>query len=249
MIYKKTDQRIKIGSRIAVVYEGQRGGKYIMKGGKYLLISSLKKSVHGGVELPPSIIMDLEGNITRTDKLYNGKPFFRKTFIDVTLPLPSQTSSKREYEQAYSHRIEHAIYQRIKAHNPPLPNVVNVYDITNTHVDIELLYMPITYMQYPEANKAGRHAKDQLQSIGVMYIDWKMDNMGISKENGNYKIFDFDVSGIVKKGNPNKWEMEPLHYYNYKKVVKPGLSPKQIDDEAFKLLPVKDPYQDQESFQ
>jgi len=240
MAYKKTDQRIKIGGRTAVVYEGQRGGKYIMKGGKYVLVSSLKKIAGGGVSPPPSIIMDLEGNITQTDKLYDGKPFFRKSFINIALPLPPK-SSGFTYERAYSHHIEHAIYQRIKAHHHSLPNVVNVYDITNTHVDIELLDMPIKYIHYPEAHKAAARAKDQLQSIGVMYIDWKMDNMGKASD-GTYKIFDFDVSGTVKKKEQNEWEMEPLHYYNYKKVFIARFSPKQIDDAAFKLLPDKDPY-------
>ena len=241
--YKKTDQCIQIGTRNAVVYEGQRGGKYIRTDGKYVLVSSLKKPTHSvcgaGSRPVQSIIMDLEGDITRTSELHDGKPFFRKTFVNITLPLPPKnTSNRHAYEQAYSHRIEHAIYQRIKAHRPPLPNLVKVYNITDTHVDIELLDMPITYMQYPEAHKAATLGKDQLQSIGVMYIDWKMDNMGISKDKARtYKIFDFDVSGIVKKEDPDKWEMEPLHYYNYNKVFKVGLSPKEIDDATFKLLP------------
>lgn len=188
----------------------------------------------------PSIVMDLEGGITRTDKLYDGHPFFRKTFVNVKHPLPS---SSHAYDQAYSHRIEHAIYKRIKAH-PLLPNVVNVYDITDTHVDIELLDTSIKCVHYPQAHTAAAQAKDQLQSIDVMYIDWKIDNMGITKDKARtYKIFDFDVSGIVKKENPNMWEMEPLHYYNYKKVFKDHLSPKEIDDLAFKMLPERDPFQ------
>ena len=240
--YKKTDQRIQIGTRNAVVYEGQRGGKYIRTDGKYVSLKKPTHSVCGAGSRssePPSIIMDLEGNITQTTQLYDGKPFFRKTFVNITLPLPPKnTSNRHAYDQAYSHRIEHAIYQRIKAHHPPLPNVVKVYDITDSHVDIELLDTLIKYIQYPEAHKAAALGKDQLQSIGVMYIDWKMDNMGITKDKARtYKIFDFDVSGIVKKENPNEWEMEPLHYYNYKKVIKENLKPREIDDAAFKLLP------------
>ena len=30
-----------------------------------------------------------------------------------------------------------------------------------------------------------------------MYIDWKLDNVGISDIDGQYKLFDLDVSGLI----------------------------------------------------
>jgi serine/threonine protein kinase len=40
-------------------------------------------------------------------------------------------------------------------------------------------------------------AKNHLQTLGIMYIDWKPDNIGIDPD-GKYKLFDFDLSGTAK---------------------------------------------------
>ena len=65
-----------------------------------------------------------------------------------------------------------------------------------------------------------------------MYIDWKEDNIGISKD-GTYKLFDFDVSGIAEL-ETNNWILEPLEYWSYRKAIENGcLTPKQIDDFSF----------------
>jgi hypothetical protein len=34
-----------------------------------------------------------------------------------------------------------------------------------------------------------KNVKDFLQSLGIMYIDWKIDNIGVSNV-GAYKLFD-----------------------------------------------------------
>jgi serine/threonine protein kinase len=77
-----------------------------------------------------------------------------------------------------------------------------------------------------------KKVKDFLQSLGIMYIDWKPDNIGISKD-GTYKLFDFDVSGVIDL-KTNKWIIEPLHYWNYNKSIENGCkTPQQIDDYSF----------------
>ena len=40
---RPTKQRIQMGGRSAVVYEGTRGGKYVKKGGEFVSLSALKK--------------------------------------------------------------------------------------------------------------------------------------------------------------------------------------------------------------
>lgn len=60
------------------------------------------------------------------------------------------------------------------------------------------------------------NARVYLNDIGIVYIDYKLDNIGMDS-NGNYKLFDFDASGIVNK-NENKWMIEPPNYFVYKKL-------------------------------
>lgn len=40
---RPTKQRIQMGGRSAIVYEGARGGKYVKKGGEFVSLSALKK--------------------------------------------------------------------------------------------------------------------------------------------------------------------------------------------------------------
>jgi len=47
-----------------------------------------------------------------------------------------------------------------------------------------------------EAINAMKKVKTFLQSLGIIYMDWKIDNVGRGKD-GNYKLFDFDGSGII----------------------------------------------------
>ena len=77
-----------------------------------------------------------------------------------------------------------------------------------------------------------KKTKDFLQNLGIMYVDWKMDNIGISN-NGEYKLFDFDASGIVDL-KTNNWILKPLDYWSYNEAIKKGcVTPKQIDDWSF----------------
>ena len=70
-----------------------------------------------------------------------------------------------------------------------------------------------------------------MQGLGIFYIDWKSDNLGIDKNN-NYRLFDFDGSGIFK----NEWVIKPIAYWSYRQAIEKGLhSPKEIDDFAFDL--------------
>jgi serine/threonine protein kinase len=74
--------------------------------------------------------------------------------------------------------------------------------------------------------------KDYLQSLGIMYIDWKPDNIGIDKD-GTVKLFDFDVSGLIDV-NTGEWIIEPRTAYSYREAVNADLkNPIEIDNYAF----------------
>jgi len=73
----------------------------------------------------------------------------------------------------------------------------------------------ILYKQIYKLNETRRF----LQMNGISYIDWKMDNFGLSLIDKEIKLFDFDCSGIFQntiKDIPAKWIIEPINSYNYK---------------------------------
>jgi len=154
------------------------------------------------------------GNIFLKELRYGSK-FFRK-----------YSSSPVEYE----------IYKILKKHKQH-KNIVKIFDITDKYIDIEKL-TPLpdeindkdTLAKVLEAAKA---AKTYLQSLGIMYIDWKPDNMGIDKH-GTYKLFDFDASGIATLPGCANWKIKPPKYWSYRQALAKGLKdPKEVDDFAF----------------
>jgi len=158
-------------------------------------------------------------NVTNLDEKFEGMNFFRK------------------YGAGSS---EHAIYKILK--NNPHPNIVKVYRITDKYVDIELLTPIISEKDYDKNTLVSEAllAKNYLQSLGIMYIDWKPDNMGIGAD-GKYKLFDFDLSGIT---DGKKWERRPAPYsWSYRQAIANGLKdPKEIDDFAFEINFIRDDY-------
>ena len=126
--------------------------------------------------------------------------------------------------------VEYRIYQILMQY--PHPNIVTVFRLTETFVDMELL-VPVNDLNENDAPSmlvAAHAAKDHLQQIGIFYIDWKTDNLGITE--GTYRLFDFDGSGIFKDG----WVIQPQPYWSYRQALEQGLTnPKEMDDYAFDL--------------
>ena len=130
--------------------------------------------------------------------------------------------------------VEHEIAKILK--NNPHPNIVKIYNVTDEYINIEKV-TPLSGMD--ESNReeiisAAKSAKKHLQSLNIMYIDWKPDNMGMS-DDGKYKLFDFDTSGITKS-NKTSWNIEPNHYWSYMQAIDAGRkTPIGIDNFAFSL--------------
>ena len=122
-------------------------------------------------------------------------------------------------------------------------NIVKFYQVTTEYIDMEDLITQYTDPDYArkyiendrERDKqiaAMRQAKDYLQSINIMYLDWKFDNIGRGKDaNGQYiyKLFDFDASGIANQDN--QWLISPIYLQSYGKDK--TLPPKELDDLLF----------------
>ena len=104
--------------------------------------------------------------------------------------------------------------------NYPHPNIVSYYKIHDRYIDMELLDTKKDFKKHKkEIIKIMENIKIYLQDLGVLYIDWKYDNIGYSKKDQTYKLFDFDVSGLIDK-KTNKWIIKPPNYWNYDNAIK-----------------------------
>jgi len=103
----------------------------------------------------------------------------------------------------------------------PKSNVVIIYDVIDKDdicwIDMECLEClddaPKPLNVHMEDLKLGL---EQLHTLGVVYIDIKVDNIGYSTLDKVYKIFDFNCSGIVDIHSPKLWNRTPCpDSYNY----------------------------------
>ena len=181
--------------------------------------------------LAKSTIYNMNTDTTEnSDDTYNDKPFFRK----YSAPYNSRN-------HAYSKHVESTIVKILMDH--PHVNIVNYYEINDDYITMEQVSSaksdpsfceegPLSYEEIIEIQQIMRKVKDFLQSLGIMYIDWKYDNLGKSLD-GNYKLFDFDASGLIDL-NSQEWILKPQHYWSYNEAVKNGAkTPKEIDDWSF----------------
>ena len=178
--------------------------------------------------LTKSTIYNMNNDTTKTsDETYNGLLFFRK--------LGAPYSSKAHI---YSNNVERTIIKILMEHSHP--NIVNYYELSDDYITMEQvnseksnpLYKPMTNEEIIEIQQTMSKVKDFLQSLGIMYVDWKYDNLGKSL-NGAYKLFDFDASGLIDLTS-KEWILKPQHYWSYNEAIKNGaLTPKEIDDWSF----------------
>ena len=156
-----------------------------------------------------SKIYNLEGEILLSEELYENKVFFRKMCDSI---------------------VEIKIYEILKLN--PHPNIVEVYRYNNRYVDIELLDTDLIGVEPLDIKNTMNEVKKYLQKLGIVYIDWKDEQIGINKE-GKLKLFDFDGSGIIDPGSL-KWIIPPRKYFSYNKAIEKGIiKPLEIDDFAF----------------
>jgi serine/threonine protein kinase len=108
------------------------------------------------------------------------------------------------------------------------PNIVTIYNVTTTYIDMELLNTNYTINSsvIDKMNKV----KLFLQSMNIAYIDWKPDNIGLDAH-GEPKLFDFDGCGIFTPNN--NWTIRPFSGYAYKKISQMESNPQIMDDMCF----------------
>lgn len=142
------------------------------------------------------------------------------------------------FRKIFGHNIEKVIYKILFNKQDEIIarsiGIVKIIQVTDEFVDLELLDIDIRSCKTNnEIVNEMSNVKDYLQSIGIMYIDWKYDNIGISRVDGKVKLFDFDASGCV---SPDKsmWTVEPLYYWAYENATTACMNtPIEIDNYAF----------------
>jgi serine/threonine protein kinase len=184
-----------------------------------------KTSKRGGSTIYDGSADRIIDQIKKTEDTYDGKPFFRKLY-----PKNKKSNDTRH--------IEKQIVEILM--NNPHPNIVTFYDVNDRYLDMEELDSPHSNTEFydnfkdetPIIINAMIEVKDFLQKLGIMYIDWKFDNIAKGKD-GNYKLFDFDASGIVDL-HTNRWKVKPPNYWSFGSAKKRHCkTPKEIDDWSF----------------
>lgn len=102
----------------------------------------------------------------------------------------------------------------------PHPNCVNIYKIFGNYIDMEYLNTTSIYTKnehYAKILLDIKKAIEYLNKNNIVYIDIKLDNIGYCLKDKIYKLFDFNVSGIVDKSDNTKWIIKPYEAYIYRK--------------------------------
>lgn len=165
-----------------------------------------------------------DGEIQDIDETFNGLPFFRKVFWypekkpDMAIDISDAPIN------------EQAIVKLLMEH--PHPNIASYYDVNETYLDMEMLNTDYDEFDEKEAINAMKNVKTFLQSLGIIYIDWKMDNVGKGKD-GKYKLFDFDGSGVIDI-KTKSWINTPVDFFVFREAKKLRIKdPIEMDNFAF----------------
>lgn len=132
---------------------------------------------------------------------------------------------------------EKRITSLLQTISPPHPNIVKILSITNECIDMEKVDVPINetkdfiHLDKFQFVETAKYIKAYLQSHGIVYIDWKLDNFGIMAD-GTIKLFDFDASGWID--TDGQWLLHAPISHNYNAAWKKGyVTPIEIDDYCF----------------
>jgi len=158
------------------------------------------------------IVYKMDGEFTiDTEILHEGNDFFRKMT---------------------KHMGERKICELLMKY--PHNNIVKIYHIGDDYIDMELLNTDMSRENMSSVKNVMMEVKTYLQNLGIIYIDWKLDNIGIG-ENQQIRLFDFDGSGLIDIETKEWIRRAPL-YWSYREAIKNGMkTPSDIDNCAFDL--------------
>lgn len=123
------------------------------------------------------------------------------------VPLESEKVLFRKYFDG-PNDIEREIVRWLPGH----PHIVKIYEVNDEYYDMELVRTGLS--RVPEKDReCMRQLKKDLHSLGIAYLDWKIDNFGLD-ENGTLKMFDFNACGLFEVkgsccGRKSVWTRPP----------------------------------------
>lgn len=139
----------------------------------------------------------------------NSKTIFRKENIFTNDPSEKTTRNRN---------LERTICQKL--YDNPQKNIVTIYNINDNFIEMEYLNTEYAINSIDIIEKVYGDITDaitQLHELDIVYIDLKLDNIGYSKTDNCFKLFDFDCSGIVNEYNTKKWKEKPYSGYIFKR--------------------------------
>lgn len=154
-----------------------------------------------------SIEYNSQGGLSKIEDTFQGKPYFMKI-------INTDDSSQR---------TELTIASILQKN--PLKNVVKVLDISYkcpVHIKYELLDVEKNWDKPLEKETMLIDIKNgltQLHQKNIIYIDLKEDNIGYSSKNKEWKLFDFDCSGITMP-DMEKWLIIPPKFFMWNAIHK-----------------------------
>jgi hypothetical protein len=161
----------------------------------------------------------------QSSKVYTLKGEFGNIDIDI-----SQYDNHHIFKKITKSKVELAICNILMAH--PHENIVKIFEVGTDYVIMECVNIDLTSKSKNDILETMRTVKTYLQNLGIIYIDWKPDNIGIGIDD-QLKLFDFDVSGLLDV-NKHEWIIAPKPYYAYTHAITNGFNtPNEIDDYAF----------------
>lgn len=158
------------------------------------------------------IVYTLDGEFIKYPEiLHKGKDFFRK--------MTNSTIEKRLCEILMKN------YHK---------NIIKIYGIYEDYIDMELLDIDIDKENINKIKNAMIDVKTYLQKLGIVYIDWKLDNIGINN-NGHIKLFDFNASGLINIETKEWIKKAPLYWSHREAIINSMKMPIDIDNYAFNI--------------
>lgn len=116
-------------------------------------------------------------------------------------------------------------------------NIVKIYQTKCNSIDMELL--DINFFDendHKDLNKYNdiKKALEQLNKLGIAFIDLREDNIGYSHNDKMWKIFDFDSSGLIDL-ETSKWIIEPPKGFFFKQITKQNKDIKWFEFDQIRL--------------
>lgn len=169
--------------------------------------------------------LDDEGEPTQElleaiNNVYKYNKLIKKFDYDNPLILDASTDGESFFRKETT-TDELNIVKIIKKNQEKLKNVVEIKNISEQYYDMELLKI-IDKKEYDDMEQNTKNkmltdifnALEQLHSIGIIFIDLKISNIGYDTSKQIYKLFDFNASGIFDI-NTGEWIQEPVGFkYN-----------------------------------